>query len=223
MSQELIPDVSLVDNSEERLPLVLVLDCSGSMGGAKITALQAGLEAMDAELKADPKAAKSVRILVIEFSGDDQVEVGQWQDVMDFVPPRLEANGRTPTGAAMSRALEEIESQKEEMRRAGVSYKRPLVYLMSDGDATDDIEAASQLCLAAMGANKATIFPIGVGDDANLEELSKFSAKGALKLEGLKFKELFMWLSASVKAVSQAAQGQAIQLAPTNSWATVTA
>jgi Mg-chelatase subunit ChlD len=32
-----IPDVSLIDNSDERLPIVLVLDCSGSMDGERIS------------------------------------------------------------------------------------------------------------------------------------------------------------------------------------------
>jgi|JI9StandDraft_1071089.scaffolds.fasta_scaffold68216_2 uncharacterized protein YegL len=219
---ELIPDVSLIDNAEERVPVVLVLDCSGSMGGEPIAALQQGLAAMDADLKGDPKAARSVRVLVVQYGGDDEVEVGQWQDVMDFAPPRLVANGRTPTGSAMQRALDEIESQKEELRRNGIAYKRPLIYLMSDGVPTDDFEGASARSLAAEAANKVAIFPIAVGDDADQGILSKFSARGALHLDGLNFKELFLWLSASVKVVSQAAQGQAVQLPPTSSWASTT-
>ncbi len=220
---ELIPDVSLVDNSEERVPMVIVLDCSGSMEGARLRALQAGLAAMETDLKHDPKAAKSVRVLVIQFGGDDEVAVGTWQDVMDFTPPQLTANGRTPTGKAMTEALKQIELQKEELRKNGVAYKRPLVYLMSDGVPTDDFEQAAQLCLAAEGANKVQIYPIAVGDDANREILSKFSRKGALQLNGLNFKELFLWLSASVKAISQAVSGQPVQLPPTNSWATTIA
>lgn len=223
MTQDLIliPDVSLIDNSEERLPVVLVLDCSGSMAGAKIDALRVGIEVMNREIKDDPKAAKSVRILVIQFCGDHEVSVGEWQDLMDFVPPNLQANGRTPTGAAMLRALDEIEKQKEQMRQAGISYKRPLLFLMSDGEPTDDWKRASELSQAAMTTNKVTVFPIGVGSDANLEILAKFSQKGAIRLDGLKFKELFMWLSASVKTVSRTAQGQNTQLPPIDSWATV--
>lgn len=43
MTMHTIPDVSLVDNSEQRTPLILVLDCSGSMGGDPIEQLNAGL------------------------------------------------------------------------------------------------------------------------------------------------------------------------------------
>ena len=219
----MIPDVSLVDNAEERVPLVLVLDCSGSMDGAPLAALQQGLEALDKDLKADAKAAKSVRILVVTYGGDDHVDVGRWQDVMDFVPPSLVANGRTPTGSAMNRALQEVENQKDLLRQNGVAYKRPLVYLMSDGIPTDEWENAAQRCMAAEGSHKVSIFPIAVGDDADRGILAQFSSRGAMQLHGLNFKELFLWLSASVKAVSQATQGQAVQLPPANSWAMATA
>lgn len=221
MTQELIPDVSLIDNSEERLPVVLALDCSGSMEGPKLEALQSALKDLDRDLKSDPKVAKTARFLVIKFGGDDHVELGPWQDIMDFIPPMLVANGRTPTGAAMLRALAEIKAQKQEMRSAGVLYKRPLVFLISDGAATDDWEEASKLCLAAMGANEVTIFPIGVGDDANIEQLSKFSAKGAMKLDGLKFKELFIWVSASIRVGSKAIKGQNTQIPPNDSWSSM--
>jgi hypothetical protein len=37
-----IPDVSLIDNSDERAPLVLVLDCSGSMDGVHVAIERGG-------------------------------------------------------------------------------------------------------------------------------------------------------------------------------------
>jgi Mg-chelatase subunit ChlD len=37
-----IPDVSFIDNSEQRTPLILVLDCSGSMQGQPIAQLNQG-------------------------------------------------------------------------------------------------------------------------------------------------------------------------------------
>ncbi|MDE2344417.1 MAG: hypothetical protein KGL63_13700, partial [Betaproteobacteria bacterium] len=67
-----IPDVALIDNSEERAPLVLVLDCSGSMSESnKIGLLNDGLKTLAAELKDDPITARCGRILVIAFGGDN--------------------------------------------------------------------------------------------------------------------------------------------------------
>lgn len=51
MDDALIPDVALVDNSEQRTPLVLVLDRSGSMAGAPIDQLNQGLQLLEQELK----------------------------------------------------------------------------------------------------------------------------------------------------------------------------
>ncbi|WP_286146401.1 hypothetical protein [Shigella sp. FC1967] len=47
----MIPDVALVDNSEQRTPLILVLDSSGSMYGQPIQQLNEGLKLLEQELK----------------------------------------------------------------------------------------------------------------------------------------------------------------------------
>jgi uncharacterized protein YegL len=216
-----IPDVALVDNSDERAPLVLVLDCSGSMQEEnKIQLLNEGLKALAADLRADPIAARCGRVLVISFGGDANVEImGDWTDAMDFTPPELMAGGLTPLGAAMRCALDEVESQKNEMRTAGVSYKRPIVMLLSDGDPTDDWRQVADDCKAAESAHKVNIMAIGIGDKANKDTLGHFSNKGALSLSGLKFKELFIWLSRSIRAVSRAPAGGKVQLNPVDSWA----
>lgn len=217
----MIPDVSLIDNSDERAPLVLVLDCSGSMQGKPIQMLHDGLKKLEADLKADPITAKRGRVMVIAFGGDDEVGMTDWQDAMDFEAPEPPASGRTPTGAAVRAALEEIEAQKEEMRAAGVSYKRPIMMLMSDGAPTDDWEGAAADCRAAEAASKVTVMAIAVGEGANKDVLDQFSSRGAVRLDGLKFNELFVWLSRSVRAVSKAAKGEAAQLPAKDSWASI--
>lgn len=123
----LIPDVSFIDNSEQRTPLILVLDCSGSMDGQPIAQLNQGLKLLESELKNDVIAAKRVRLLVIKYGGYDECELyGDWCDAMDFTAPVLEANGLTPTGQAVSLALGEIEAEKQRLKAAGVPYTRPL-------------------------------------------------------------------------------------------------
>ncbi len=216
-----IPDVALIDNSDERAPLLLVLDCSGSMqDDNKIALLNDGLKTLESELKKDPIAARCGRVLVISFGGDNNVELmGDWTDAMDFTPPTLMAGGMTPMGAAMRCALDEIEAQKTQMRSAGVSYKRPIVMLLSDGEPTDEWQQVAAECKAAEAAHKVNIMAIGVGNEARRDILGAFSNKGALNLNGLKFKELFIWLSRSIQAVSRAAQGGTVQLNPVDSWA----
>jgi uncharacterized protein YegL len=217
----IIADVALQDNTDERTPLVLVLDCSGSMEGDRIEALNAGLVTLEAAMREDPTTSTRGRVLVIQFGGNDEVSQGDWQDAIEFSAPKLEANGRTPTGAAIMAALAAIEAQKSELKAAGIAYKRPILMLMSDGEPTDEWEDAAEACKAAEAANKVTVFTIGIGDEANLDTLGRFSSKGAVKIKGLQFKELFVWLSASIKAVSQTKKGESAQLSPITSWASV--
>ena len=126
-----IKDVSLVDNSDERTPLVLVLDCSGSMEGERIADLNDALKNnLEVEMKKDPTTSTKGRVMVIEFGGDDEVKQGLWQDAIDFQAPTLVADGRTPTGAAVTLALAAIEAQKTELKANGVPYKRPILMLM---------------------------------------------------------------------------------------------
>ena len=180
-----IPDVALIDNSDERAPLALVLDCSGSMQEEnKIQLLNDGLKTLAADLKADPVAARCGRVLVISFGGDGNVEImGDWTDAMDFTPPQLLAGGLTPLGAAMRCALDEIESQKSQMRTAGVPYKRPIIMLLSDGEPTDDWRAVAAECKSAETAHKVNIMAIGIGDAANKDTLGTFQQQGRAQLE----------------------------------------
>lgn len=215
-----IADVALLDNTEERTPLVLVLDRSGSMAEEdRISALNQGLKTLEEELKTNGTTATRGRVLVIQFGGNDEVDVGQWQDAMDFTAPTLVAHGRTPTGSAVRKALEAIEAQKQELKDHHIKYKRPIMLLMSDGEPTDNWESAADACRLAETKCKVNVLAIGVGKDADINNLARFSQNGALKLDGLKFKELFVWLSASVSSVSQAAEGQAANLPSTGTFA----
>jgi uncharacterized protein YegL len=222
MSHPVIPDVAFIDNTEQRTPLVLVLDCSSSMDGEPIEQLNQGLRLLEEELKSDVIAAKRVRVIVIQFGGNDRASVaGDWQDAMDFTAPRLEANGTTPTGQAVDLALSRIEDEKQRFKRAGVAYTRPWMFLMSDGHPNDRWESAAERCRQAEQANRVAVFPIAVGAGAAVDSLGAFSNKGVAgvkQLQGLKFQELFLWLSASMKVVSQSRPGGQVQLPSVDTW-----
>ena len=226
MSDAIIPDVVLTDNTSQRLPCVLVLDGSASMAssGAETDAIRElnnGLKILETELKNDDTAAQRVQLLVIRFGDDDQVEIVQeWTDAMDFSAPTIEANGRTPLGEAMRTALDSIEEQKENYRSHDIPYNRPWIFLITDGEPTDlDWESAAADCRQAEGDNKVVIFTIGTAD-ANFEALKQFSNRSPVKLDGLKFRELFVWLSRSASSGSKASQDTEVQL-PAVDWGVV--
>ncbi len=210
----ILSDVQLINNASERLPCILALDCSGSMQGEAITQLNFGLKAFEDDLKSDELASQRVQVLVVAFGGNGDVRIlTPWTDASSFTAPTLSASGNTPMGTAMSLALNEIEQRKEHYRSNGISYKRPWIFLLSDGEPTDpNWEFAAGQCHQQTQEKKAEIFPIGV-QGANREKLAKFSNRGCILLRGLMFRELFVWLSRSVSAGSKAAANAPIQLA----------
>jgi uncharacterized protein YegL len=203
---EIIPDVEFADNANERTPCVLVLDCSGSMRGEPIKQLNAGLQALERELKEDIDASSRVQLLIIKAFGKDEVQTSaDWVDAMNFVAPVMEAGGLTPLGKAMELALEKIEEQKSLYDSWGITSKRPWIFLISDGEPTDyGWEESAEICRYAQNNKKVVIHAVGT-QGANLDKLAKFSMLPPKRLTGLKFTEFFLWLSRSVSCISKAA------------------
>jgi uncharacterized protein YegL len=217
-----IIDVELQDNTSERLPCAIVLDGSSSMAGPSIDELNAGLKVLEDELKADATASQRVQLLLIRLGGDDSAEVvADWTDAMTFSAPVIQADGTTPLGAAVRLAMHKLEEQKARYKANAIPYKRPWLFVLTDGVPTDpDWESAAAACKAAEAANQLSFFGIGVGG-ADMAVLSRFSARPPMRLQGIRFKELFVWLSRSASSASKAAQGKTTQLASPFSWAEV--
>lgn len=187
------------DNPEPRCPCVLLLDTSQSMAGEPIAALMRGLHIFHKELLAVPLASKRVEVAVISFGAEVKV-VQDFVTVDRFQPPLLQAEGETPLCTAIVRALDLVEQRKERYRLNGVPYSRPWLFLITDGmpqgDSLEMTRQAVQRLRAAETAHKAAFFAVGV-EGANMKLLTRISVRPPLKLEGLRFRELFAWLSAS--------------------------
>nr|VFJ88920.1 MAG: Uncharacterized conserved protein YegL, contains vWA domain of TerY type [Candidatus Kentron sp. H]VFJ89797.1 MAG: Uncharacterized conserved protein YegL, contains vWA domain of TerY type [Candidatus Kentron sp. H]VFJ97150.1 MAG: Uncharacterized conserved protein YegL, contains vWA domain of TerY type [Candidatus Kentron sp. H] len=219
MTDDIIPDVEFSDNKSQRLPCAIVLDASGSMAGKPIEELNAGLKVLEEALKDDPIAKKRVQLLLITIGGvKDVTVIRDWIDAMDFSAPTLEAHGLTPLGAGVRLALEKIEEQKEQYKQADITYNRPWLFIITDGEPNDEgwktVAAEAQIYESE---EKVIVWPIGV-QDADMEKLQLFSRKTAVKLKGLNFKELFLWLSKSASVASRAESDSSAQSAPPNDW-----
>lgn len=218
----LIPDVALEDNSSQRLPCVIVLDGSGSMGGSPIDELNAGLRLLEASLKEDRVARQRVRLLVLRLGGSDEVEVvTNWTDAMQFSAPTIAAGGNTPLGKAVRRALMELEDEKGRYDQNGIAFNRPWMFIMTDGEPTDeDWQRAAAECRAAEAAKKVSVFCIGV-QGANLQQLGEFSSRSPRMMQEGKFHEFFEWLSRSTSVGSRSAIGAQTQMPSADDWAVV--
>lgn len=203
------------DNPDPRCPCVLILDRSASMAGPKIQQLNDGLHQFKSELLRDEIAARRVEIAVVPFGPVSRSSA--FYPAGHFDPKPMVAAGDTPMGAAVAYGIDLVAQQKALYRSHGVTYFRPWVILMTDGEPTDSIERAISLVRDGEAAKAFSFFAIGV-DQASIATLSRLSVRPPLKMRGIAFREFFLWLSASLSGVSRSAPGTSIQIAAPSAW-----
>jgi uncharacterized protein YegL len=208
--------VEFAENPEPRCPCVLLLDTSGSMQGTAMNALNEGLVSFKEELVKNSLAARRVEVAIVTF--DSKVNVVQDFVTADqFSPPILSAQGLTTMGAGIHKALDLIADRKSQYRANGIAYYRPWVFMISDGEPQgefEDVVEQATLRLKADEANKrVAFFTVGV-ENANMTRLSQITVRTPLKLNGLDFVEMFVWLSTSMSAVSHSKVDEQVALPP---------
>jgi uncharacterized protein YegL len=210
----------LVSNPEPRCPCLLLLDTSGSMSGAPIAELNAGLQAFRHDLQADAVAMQRVELAIITFG---PVEThAEFHTTDGFEPPMLQASGGTPMGEAIMRGLDMLEARKRTYKQAGVSYFRPWVFLITDGGPTDAWHAAAQRVHAGEQSKAFAFFAVGVSG-ANMQTLAQICSpdRQPLSLNGLQFRQLFQWLSSSLSGIAKSRPGETVALPAPSGWASV--
>ncbi|MFO0852689.1 MAG: VWA domain-containing protein [Gemmataceae bacterium] len=246
--QQPFVDVGLATNPEPRCPCVLLLDVSGSMGEivadsgrdlgytiqqdgqtyravsggvSRIDLLNEGLITYQSELTADPLAAQRVEVSVITF-GTTVKTVCPFVTAHEFNPPTLTANGETPLGAAVLRAIDAVGERKKLYKQNGLHYYRPWIFLVTDGTPTDAWQEAAAKVKEGERAKAFAFFAVGV-EGANFDVLKQIAVRQPLPLKGYSFREMFVWLSQSQRSVSHSNPGQEdqVKLAAPSGWASL--
>lgn len=205
--------LEFADNADPRCPCVLLLDTSKSMTGERIDALNQGLQAFQQDLQKDDLARRRVEVAIVTF-GDGGVQVIQDFVTADqFVAPHLTADEMTPMGTAINRALDMIQGRKTTYKRVGIMYYRPWVFLITDGEPTDEWQTARIRIRAEEEAKGVAFFAVGV-QGAKMSMLTQLSVRPPVSLQGLNFVEMFIWLSRSQQRVSASRPGEQVALEP---------
>ena len=208
--------VEFAENPEARCPCVLLLDTSGSMQGTAIDALNQGLWAFKEDLMKNSLASRRVEVAVVTFDSDVKV-VHEFVTADSFEPPTLTAQGLTHLGAGIHQALDMIQARKVLYRTHGVAYYRPWIFMVTDGEPQGEpeqiIEQVTQRLKQDEVNKRVAFFPVGV-ENANLDRLGQISVRTPIKLTGLNFTEMFLWLSASMTAISHSQMDEQIALPP---------
>jgi uncharacterized protein YegL len=238
-SEDKLTDVGFANNVQARCACVLVLDTSASMSGPPIQALNQGLQLFYQDIRQDIIASERVEVAIVTF-GHGGVKVVQdfttlgttvtfdttfEEDEYDtptlvgpIQAPTLVAGGLTPMGAAINTALDMLQKRKAIYNRNSAPYYRPWMFLITDGSPNDNWQGAAERVQREEKTKGVTFFAVGVGEGANMQVLSQISTRPPLILQGLKFAELFLWLSNSQKRVSASQIGEKVALPPPDSW-----
>lgn len=208
--------VEFAENPEARCPCVLLLDTSGSMQGTPIDALNEGLRAFKEDLMKNSLASRRVEVALVTFDSDVKV-AHEFVTADTFEPPTLTAQGLTRLGGGIHLALDIIQERKALYRANGVAYYRPWIFMITDGEPQGEpesiIEQVKQRIREDEANKRVAFFCVGV-EDANLDSLGYISVRTPLKLTGLNFTQMFLWLSASMSAVSHSRLDEQVALPP---------
>lgn len=159
-----------VEKGPKPLPVLLLLDASGSMSGNMPT-LNAAVREMLASFAEEEKMETCIKVAVITFDSVATVVheftpasslLSQWVD--------LEAGGMTALGAALREAKQMIEDKQRTPSRA----YRPTVVLISDGYPNDDWEGPMADFVNQGRSSKCDRMSMAIGHDLDEDMLKSF-------------------------------------------------
>jgi uncharacterized protein YegL len=159
--------------ARKQMVLFFVIDTSGSMEGTKIGTVNTAIKEVLPELKGIGGSDVEVKIACLTFSSGCEwmhpkpipVEAFQWSTAV--------ANGVTDFGAACSELARKM--SRNEFLNAPSASVAPAIFLMSDGEPTDDYKKG----IADLQHNKwfgyAIKVAVAIGNDANTGVLKEFT------------------------------------------------
>jgi uncharacterized protein YegL len=189
---------------ERRLPVYLLLDCSSSMQGSPIMAVSDGLDIIYNLLRNDPRAVDTVHMSVICFA--EQATQYELVPLDQFQAPTLVASGRTALGGALRLLIQSIQNDLIMNTPTRHGDYRPLVFILTDGEPTDQYQGPMQQLRQLQGSQRPTIVALGCGSRVN-ETLLRNLADSVFLMHNVSpeaIKSFFRWMSGSIVKTAQA-------------------
>lgn len=164
----------LNETPRKDLHIFYVLDTSGSMMGAKISALNHAIEESLATLKTLAKSNGDARlkVAVLQFNtGCSWVTKNGPEDLEeDFVYDYLQAGGLTDVGTALKELSEKL--SPDEYLGSMMGALMPIIIFMSDGLATDNFMPELEKARQNRWFARATKIGFALGDDADVKMIA---------------------------------------------------
>ena len=183
-----------------RLPVYLLLDCSGSMYGEPIEAVKNGVQVLVSTLRQDPYALETAYLSIITFDSSAQ-QVTPLTELSAFQQPNIQASGCTALGEALSLLAQRADQEVVKTTAEKKGDWKPLVFIMTDGEPTDDLNKG----IADFKKGKwGMVVACAAGAGANTDTLKKITecVVSLDTADSATIKAFFKWVSASVSSGS---------------------
>lgn len=187
------------------LHFIWVVDCSGSMFGEKIGAVNHAIQSTIPEMVEAARNNPNAQLLIrtLKFStGASWVTTGP-VPIEDFAWDDLDAGGVTDLGKAFEMLAAQLTIPPMTDRALP-----PVLVLLSDGQPTDDYKRSLDKLLHLPWGKKAVRIAISIGQDANDDVLTQFTGNRELVLQANNPEALvrmIKWASTAASMVSSPA------------------
>lgn len=170
------------------------------MYGEPIEAVRNGVQVLVSTLRQDPYALETAYLSIITFN-DTAKQITPLTELAAFQQPNIDANGCTALGDALSTLARCVDTEVTKTTPEVKGDWKPLVFLMTDGQPTDNITKG----LAEFKARKfGTVVACAAGNGADVNTLKQIT-ENVVSLDtadSTTIKAFFKWVSASIQTGS---------------------
>ena len=136
MNRKLLKDTNM-RNKSHKLPLILILDTSGSMKhNDNIGKLNDGVQSFYREILADSITQQHLEVCLITFGEGGVKSVLDFGNPAQQQVPVLQAGGSSPLCTAITMGLDLLEDQIDIYNGKGIASHPPVMVILTDGEPT---------------------------------------------------------------------------------------
>jgi uncharacterized protein YegL len=158
---------------KRQMVLFFVVDTSGSMQGTKIGAVNTAIREVLPELKDAGGSYIDLKVACLTFSSGCKWMYSTPIASDSFQWTNVDADGVTDLGSACRELNDKL--SKNGFLKAPSGSLAPVIFLLSDGEPTDDFESGINLLQQNNWFKHGIKVAVAIGDDAKKDVLAKFT------------------------------------------------